>query len=448
MKNFIICLILSLSVFSINAQNTPHEICGYQHEVERILKNKPNFLKWQEAWYRDALDKYNELQSSKRGDITADTLFFEIPVVFHIVYNNNAENINDSLVHNQMLELNRAFRKLTQDTSRIRSIFKPLAADVRIQFKLATVDENGNATTGITRTFTSRTTFATNIYGSYSNFMKVSGSGGKTAWNPAKYLNIWVCDMEFPNYIGIVYGFATPPTGAPNWDNSITKDTNDLESGVVLHYKIVGRKSPLAPSKYTEGKTAVHEVGHYLGLRHIWGDGNTSTGCSVDDGIFDTPNARVANATCGGQNTCVDAMNDKPDMTENYMDYALDGCAAMYTNEQAFIMRYVLNNLRPGLPYREIEFDTAVTPVEGLLVSVYPNPAAGSKTLKIKITEASSQTYTLNIIDMSGKQVITQNIQSNTVNPIDAAELADAVYYITIRNKSGEMIYKQAIITQ
>ncbi len=448
MKHFIICLSLLLSVFTINAQNTPHEICGYQHEVERILKSKPNFLKWQEAWYNEALSQYKELQSSKRGDITADTLFFEIPVVFHIVYNNNAENINDSLVHNQMRELNLAFRKLTQDTSRIRSIFKPLAADVRIQFKLATVDENGNPTNGITRTFTSRTTFATNIYGSYSNFMKVSGSGGKTAWNPAKYLNIWVCDMEFPNYLGIVYGFATPPTGAPNWDNSITKDTNDLESGVVLHYKIVGRKSPLSPSKYVEGKTAVHEVGHYLGLRHVWGDGNSTTGCSVDDGIFDTPNARVANATCGGQNTCMDASNDKPDMTENYMDYALDGCAAMYTNEQAFVMRYVLNNLRPGLPYREIVYDTAVAPIEGITVNIYPNPVAENKVLKIKITENIAQTYTLNIVDMSGKQVISQKILSNTVNTMDVSALANAVYYVTIRHQSGAIIHKQAIITQ
>ena len=448
MKHFIICLSLLLSVFSINAQNTPHEICGYQHEVERILKSKPNFLKWQEAWYNEALSQYRELQSSKRGDITADTLFFEIPVVFHIVYNNTAENINDTLIHNQMRELNLAFRKLTQDTSRIRSIFKPLAADVRIQFKLATVDENGNPTNGITRTFTTRTTFATNIYGSYSNFMKVSGSGGKTAWNPAKYLNIWVCDMEFPNYLGIVYGFATPPTGAPNWDNSITKDTNDLESGVVLHYKIVGRKSPLSPSKYVEGKTAVHEVGHFLGLRHVWGDGNSSTGCNVDDGIFDTPNARVANATCGGQNTCMDASNDKPDMTENYMDYALDGCAAMYTKEQAFVMRYVLNNLRPGLPYREIVYDTAVAPVEGISVNIYPNPVADNKTLKIKITENIAQTYTLNIVDMSGKQVTSQKIQSNIVQAIDVSALANAVYYVTIRHQSGAIIHKQAIITQ
>jgi hypothetical protein len=111
-------------------------------------------------------------------------------------------------------------------------------------------------------------------------------------------------------------------------------------------------------------------------------------------------------------------------------------------------MRYVLNNLRPGLPYREIVFDTATVQIEGVQVSVYPNPIADNKTLKVKITEAVSQTYTLNIIDMSGKQVITQNFMSNVVTSIDAAELANAVYYITISNQSGKIFYKQAIITQ
>jgi hypothetical protein len=168
----------------------------------------------------------------------------------------------------------------------------------------------------------------------------------------------------------------------------------------------------------------------------------------VDDGIFDTPNARVANATCGGQNTCVDASNDKPDMTENYMDYALDGCAAMYTKEQAFIMRYVLNNLRPGLPYREIVFDTAVAPIEGVTIMVFPNPVTDSKSLNIKIVEAGSNIYALNIIDMNGKSVINKTILSNIKEVIDTNLLADAVYYLTIRNSSGAIIHKQAIIKQ
>jgi len=268
-------LILSTS---IKAQNTPEEICGYQHEVNKILAKQPNFLKLQDAWFQEAMTLYKQMQSDKRT-IVSDTLYYEVPVVFHIVYNTAQQNISDAMVTSQINELNLAFRKLTADTSRIRSIFKPIAGDVKIQFKLATVDPQGNPTTGITRTSTTQTTFATSRAGGYNTNMKRSNLGGKDAWDPTRYMNFWICNMEFPNYFGIVYGFATPPTGAPNWGGTgVTKDVTDGESGVVLHYKVVGKNNPLAPSKYVEGKTAVHEAGHYFGMRHVWGDGTTTTG--------------------------------------------------------------------------------------------------------------------------------------------------------------------------
>ena len=90
---------------------------------------------------------------------------------------------------------------------------------------------------------------------------------------------------------------------------------------------------------------------------------------------------------------------------------------------------------------------SAIHAIEFSEISVYPNPIGENKTLKVKITEAVSQPYTLNIIDMSGKQVITQNFMSNVVTPVEAAELANAVYYLTISNQSGRIFYKKAIIT-
>jgi hypothetical protein len=372
-------------------------------------------------------------------------LFYQIPVVFHVLYNKPEENIDMSYINSQMDELNLAFRKLTADTQRIRSMFKNLAADVRIQFVFATKDPDGNATNGVTRTMTAKTTFATNIYGAYSEDMKSSAKGGKDAWNPTRYLNIWTCNMRYPNQMSMTLGFATPPTGAPNWFGNVTKDSTDVESGVVLHFSIVGRDNPLHISKSVEGKTAIHEVGHYFGLRHVWGDGQGNNGCNVDDGIFDTPNAKNANYSCTGQNTCTDAANDLPDQTENYMDYALDGCAAMFTKQQAHMMRFVLNNFRTGLPYREITYDTIFS--ENTSVEMYPNPINENKDLKIQVSSNNDKNhFSIAIIDMNGKQVLNSHVLSNQVEIIDISGLARSIYYVIISDAGNNIIDRKPLV--
>jgi hypothetical protein len=447
MQKSIICFILLLSVFSLKSQTTGVEPCGFQHEIEKILKKQPNYLIWQQAVFEQAFQEYEAIRSSKRR-IVADTQFYEIPVVFHVLYNNNTENLNISYINSQLTELNLAFRKKTSDTERIRDIFKPIAADVRIQFVLATVDPDGNPTNGVTRTSTSKTTFSKNIYGEYTTDMKYSSKGGKDAWDPTRYLNIWTCNMRFPSQQSMTLGFATPPTGAPNWGSGITKDSTDIESGVVLHFSIVGRNHPQAVGKATEGKTAVHEVGHYLGLRHVWGDGQGNNGCFVDDGIFDTPNAKEMNYSCSKNNppnTCIDASNDLPDQTENYMDYALDGCAGMYTRQQAYLMRYVLNNFRTGLPARTITYDTLY---DGTKIEMFPNPVAESQVLKIQISNSEKTNFSVHIIDMNGRQVLSKNILSNEISLIDVSGMARSIYYVIIKNAAGAVVDRKPLIIQ
>lgn len=446
MKLFVYCLLFLFSLQTLKSQDP--EICGYRMEMERILKRNPNFLTWQNAWYAEALRQAEELSNSKRT-ITADTLYFEIPVVFHVLYNKTAENISDAALISQLNELNRAFRKLTEDTARIRSVFRPLAGDVRIQFVLASKDPQGNPHSGINRIYTSKTTFGTSN-GAYTLDMKYDARGGKTAWDPTAYMNIWICNMQFGSSGAIVLGFATPPTGSPNWGQfpGSTKDSTDLESGVVLHYRVVGRNQPNPYLKYTEGKTAVHEVGHYLGLRHIWGDGSFNAGCSVDDGIDDTPNARLASTSCNGQNTCTDASGDLPDQTENYMDYALDGCAGMFSRKQAYMMRYVLDKLRTGLPVRKIVYDTAQAPVDDnaeLKFSVFPNPAHPADGFKVRIEGKSSMVYNMDIYDLNGKLVSSQLLQSGE-NKIESAALARSLYYIIIRDRDGRQKGREKLL--
>ena len=447
MKSIVLLFSFLIFVSHTNAQNQVQDICGYKTELDRVVKRQPNYLIYQNALFEQAMEEFKVLSNSKRR-IEADTLYFEIPVVFHVLYNKTAENLNDTCIYSQLRELNNAFRKRNKDTTRIRAIFKPIAADVKIQFVLATIDPQGNASSGITRTYTNKTTFAANQFGTYTTNMKYSANGGKDAWDPTSYLNFWICNMEFPNYIGIVYGFATPPTNAPNWNGTgATKDTNSMESGVVLHYKIVGRSNPLAPGKYIEGKAAIHEVGHYLGLRHVWGDGNFSSGCNVDDGIFDTPNCKEQNATCTGQNSCTDASNDKPDQTENYMDYALDGCAGMFTQQQAFMMRFVLDKLRTGLPYRIVKYDTIAEPAAPLIgFKVYPNPVKAGDNINVQIPGKNNEYFATSIIDATGKTIYKRSLLANKIHSIETSGIAAAVYFIVLRDSEGKIVFREMLL--
>ena len=226
-----------------------------------------------------------------------------IPVVVHVIYNTTSENISDAQVLSQINVLNKDFRRQNSDANNIWS----QAQDSEIEFCMATIDPNGNATTGITRTSTSTTAFGTN------DQMKYTSSGGKDAWNTSKYMNIWVCDIS-----GGILGYAQFPGGSAATD------------GVVIDYQYFGTMGT-ATSPFDLGRTATHEVGHWLNLRHIWGDG----GCSVDDFVSDTPSSDAPNYGCAiGHVSC-----STTDMVQNYMDYSDDACMNLFTAGQNVRMR-------------------------------------------------------------------------------------------------------------
>jgi hypothetical protein len=243
-----------------------------------------------------------------------------IPVVVHVVYNNNTENISEAQINSQIDILNEDFRRLNGDASNTPADFQGRAADIEIEFCLASVDPSGNATSGITRTSTTRTSFGTN------DQVKFNSSGGKDAWPAADYLNIWVCDIS-----GSILGYAQFPGGSPSTD------------GVVNDYQYFGNTGT-ATAPFDLGRTMTHEVGHYLNLRHIWGDGN----CNADDFVSDTPRAGGPNytgapCTYPGPNSCNEGANDLPDMFQNYMDYSDDGCMNLFTDGQKARMRAIFD---------------------------------------------------------------------------------------------------------
>ena len=324
-------------------------------------------------WYKQSADNVFQraLEYSELNNFNRETVY-QIPVVFHVVYNTDAQNLSDEVIQSQLDALNEDFRRLNDNAENTREEFLPFAGDPHIEFYLATEDPGGNPTTGITHTYTSRSgfpyiDFADLFTGNISlDEVKSSSTGGVDAWDTSRYLNIWVCNIE-ASFLGQVLGFAYPPVDVQDALDSLDYDTvpdwsafegalaNESLQGIVLHYPVVGPNNPQADddgiSGNEYGKTLVHEAGHYFGLRHIWGDALLEGGCSVDDGIADTPNQEAASSfTCNfNQDTCTEGNPDYPDMVENYMDYSNDLCMNMFTNIQIDVMRAVIEIARPGL---------------------------------------------------------------------------------------------------
>ena len=226
-----------------------------------------------------------------------------IPVVVHVLYNNGAENISDAQILSQIQVLNDDFRRFNADADDTWS----QAADSEIEFCMATSDPNGVPTNGILRVPTSVSAFGTN------DDMKFTSSGGSDAWPASDYLNMWVCDIS-----GGILGYAQFPGGSSATD------------GVVCDYQYFGTVGA-ATAPFDGGRTTTHEVGHWLNLRHIWGDGN----CNADDFVADTPGSDGPNYGCAvGTVSC-----SSTDMVQNYMDYSDDACMNLYTVGQRNRMR-------------------------------------------------------------------------------------------------------------
>ncbi len=288
--------------------------CQSTEYMQQLIEQNPSILERQAA-----IEAHTRAVLESGAAERSAAVVYTIPVVFHVVYNGTGENVPDYVIQGQLDVLNEDFRLTNADASTIVAPFASIAADSEIEFCLATVDPNGNPTTGITRTPTTRSSFS-----AFSDNVKSTSSGGKDAWPTDEYLNIWVCDIGF----GIL-GYAQFPGGPAATD------------GVVIDYQYTGRDAwasgPLSP--YALGRTATHEVGHWLNLRHIWGDG----GCSADDGVSDTPASNSSTSGCPlSKNTC-----GSLDNVQNYMDYSYDDCLVMFTDGQAARMRATLTGGGP-----------------------------------------------------------------------------------------------------
>jgi hypothetical protein len=404
MKNI---YILSIFLFIFSAVHSQDIRCG-TYEEQQMLRSRPQHKEQlqemqgkSEGWSAD---------SSKRIDAT-----ITIPVVVHVVYHGTPQNIPDVQIKSQIDVLNEDYSALNADLSLVPTAFQSKVGNAAIQFCLATRKPNGDPTTGIERRYTDTIAFRIG-----DNYVKHTSQGGLDAWDRNKYLNIWVCNMN------IYLGFTQPPgTGLA---------AND---GTVIKYYAFGRVGTLS-APYNKGRTATHEIAHWLGLNHIWGDDGGS--CSGSDGISDTPNQATYTAGCPTFPVTDACSPVSPGiMFMDFMDYTEDACMNMFTTGQVNFMRNILSTTRST-----ILSSNGCASTTGLKESdaerflhVYPNPATDKVNIEVYTT---ARIMNLAIYNVIGEKILSmQATGENKTIVINTSELKEGLYILAVATQQGNM---------
>ncbi|WP_396169242.1 M43 family zinc metalloprotease [Flavobacterium sp.] len=330
MKKVILFTFSFSFLFLFSIVSAQKKECGSMEYLEHLKTQDPqlgNKMLQNEQAIQNWIQT-NATNKSKKNTIIT------IPVVVHVVYKNPTENISTAQILSAIAIINKDYRRLNADASATPPVFAAVAADCEIEFCLTTTDPNGNATSGITRTATNVSGFdpGTSNGVSYSDdAVKHTSQGGIDAWDTTKYLNIWIC------YLPNLNGYSTYPGALANID------------GVVVDYTRFGDIGTAGGNSFII-KTVSHEIGHWLSLKHIWGDVTGQTSNCGDDYCNDTPTESSSTYGCPAfpyneYNACNSGANGE--MFMNYMDYT--DCRNIFTEDQKSRMIATINTFRSGL---------------------------------------------------------------------------------------------------
>ena len=317
---------LALASVGASAQTVANERgrawCGAVAEQERYFAEHPGAREAQKAFYQQMEAMAAVQQRSTAGTLAAPDV--TIPVVVHVIHSGGSDNISDRQINSAIEQLNTDYQKQNADTANTLPLFRPIAASLGLQFRLAKKDPNGNCTTGITRHYAP----------SLVNDNQSGSVQAVSIWDRNRYLNIWVvASIGTPTAGGgIVLGYSNLPQ-----NSTATRD------GFVVRGDWFGNQGTSSPSRALS-RTGTHEIGHYLGLSHPWGQTNSpGTGdCTGTDFVADTPPTDGTFACNLAYAPCGPIAN-----VQNFMDYA--ACPTMFTQGQKVLMRNVLNTVRTGL---------------------------------------------------------------------------------------------------
>ena len=389
--------------------------CGSQLLPQNSNKDNISGTPLFESWLRNV--ERNTQQLSVQS--TSDSVLLYIPVVFHIIYNTATTTGNDTFdlpnerLQQQIQILNNDFQRIAGSPGFNTSA---IGANARIEFRFANRDPQGNLTNGIVRVNGQRNNWE---LGSDRDLKSIS------CWPTDKYLNVWVV-----NSITLLGWAQYPP--ATNGNPGTTTDSST--DGVVVKYSSVGN-APAGFRPYHRGRTLTHEIGHYLGLIHVWGD---QQDCNGDDFCADTPPQSGAVERCPLiRNSC---SSPNGDLIPNYMQYSDDTCMNMFTADQVLRMRRVLRNAprrrsllnSPGLVLSTNE-------VENAKVSIYPNPASDKVTITGLVPSAATQ---IKMTDVLGKKWVP-TLELNDDNfSFSVALMPKGLYCIELENGSKHFSFR------
>lgn len=321
-KPIVLILLFSISLITFSQE----------HRCAHVLINK--YLEKDSAYKKAKYAFENTIQKSiaaQKNMRLSTSSTITIPVVVHVIHNNQPlginQNISDATILSQIKILNEDYRRKNKDTTLTASEFRSVAADAKIEFCLAKVDTNCNPTSGIVRiNYSQRATFG------LSNLVELKSL---SSWPSDRYLNIWVTDLD-PGYLGFaIFPFVENIQGL---QDSTSVFTDPKYDGVVIDFKAFGNTGSGLSKIYKLGRTTTHEIGHWLGLIHTFGDEYCG-----EDYCNDTPRVPSSNGTnaCNREMNCD---NTGYTMIENFMDYSYDECMNTFTNDQVNRMHAVLQN--------------------------------------------------------------------------------------------------------